>query len=257
MKSFLLAFQFLTTFPVVRNHEFEIADFPKSLFWFPLVGFVIGASQWGVARILLAVSLPIEFSAILVLIIGLLCTGGLHLDGVADTVDGFAAGRDKDSILRIMKDTRLGVFAVAGIFVVLYLKVQVIQILMKSNQLNAFLMAAIVSRTMMVFCCTWLPYARSEGTGHPFASASIGRHFIPAAVTSVLLVFFVSGLRGLLIGGSALIFTIAFGIYCQRKIGGFTGDTLGFLNESIEVLCLIAATQFVQPDRSLQLWLNL
>ena len=241
MKSFILALQFLTTIRLSKDLPFIEGDFSASLRWFPLIGFLIGLLQWSLAGMFFAVRMPAELNALILVMAGLLITGGLHLDGVADSLDGFGAGRDRESILRIMKDTRLGVFGTAGIVLVLLAKIFAFKYVIFSNALYAIWFAPILSRTMLVVACVLLPYAREDGTGKAFASGSKLLHLLPAIVVCVVLVCLISGVRGLWIAGIASGIGLVFVFYCYRKISGFTGDTLGLLNELVEISALFSA----------------
>jgi adenosylcobinamide-GDP ribazoletransferase len=240
MKHFLLALQFLTTVGLQKNQHYEPGDFSSSLRWFPWIGFLIGALQWCVARLLVTSKVPEDFSSLILLVVNLFITGGIHLDGFADSVDGFGAGRDRESILRIMKDARLGVFAVAGIFVILYAKVLAFGFVIQSGKLPALVIAPILSRTMLVLSCTLLPYARQEGTGKAFSSPGWFRNSLPAFAGCIVLIFFVGGRGGLCVTAIATGVCLLFSLYSYRKIHGFTGDTLGFLNELADITSLLA-----------------
>src|SRR5438046_2470937 len=114
-RRFSLALQFLTIFRIQANLSYRPEDFSSSLRWFFLIGLLIGGLQWTLAWAALKFHWPIDLSALLIVILGIIVTGGLHLDGLADTVDGFGAGRNRESVLRIMKDERTGVFGIAAI----------------------------------------------------------------------------------------------------------------------------------------------
>jgi len=245
MKSFLLALQFLTTLPFGRSLSTEENRFAASIGWFPAVGLLIGGVQWSLAILLQKAHVPLEWMSLLILIANLWITGGLHLDGVADTIEGFAAGRDPVSRLRIMKDTRVGVFAIAAIFITLYAKIHAISFVISSHHSSGLLTAPMISRTMLVWLCAILPYAREEGTGKAFAGSRWTFHLLPALATCLLTVLLVQGVHGLLSIVIAVAITCLFSLYCYRKIGGFTGDTLGFLNELVEISSLIAAGIFL------------
>ena len=123
MRSILLAFQFLTIFRISKRIEFQPQDFLSSLRWFFVIGLFIGVVQWGFSNLLLKFHFPSDVSALLIVIAGVILTGGLHLDGLADVADGFGAGHDRDSVLRIMKDERTGVYGIAAIVLGLIAKI--------------------------------------------------------------------------------------------------------------------------------------
>ncbi|MDQ7779401.1 MAG: adenosylcobinamide-GDP ribazoletransferase, partial [Planctomycetota bacterium] len=122
MKSFFLALQFLTRLSI-RIDDVKPGEHPRAMMWFPLVGLVIGSLSFLVYFACMLAGLPPEISAGLLIVAMALVTGGLHLDGLSDTADGFYAGRDKESVLRIMDDTHtgaMGVIAIVGVLVLKY-----------------------------------------------------------------------------------------------------------------------------------------
>jgi adenosylcobinamide-GDP ribazoletransferase len=175
--------------------------------------------------------------ALVVLLIML--TGGLHLDGFADVCDGFYAGQTKADALRIMKDPHLGSMAVVGIVGVLMMKVVLLSHLPAAVLCSALLIFPAVSRGGMVWGMWMASYARPEGgTGEVFFRTLGRRHvWIATVLLSVWAVLF-SGWAGLILLGLAVGATRLFVGYCDRRIGGMTGDTLGALNELLELLTL-------------------
>ena len=189
MKSLLLAFQFLTTFPIATRSDLQPSDYSGSLRWFFVVGFFIGVLQWLFALIGHVLNLPVDLLAVLIVLVGIIATGGLHLDGVADATDGFGGGYDRESILRIMKDDRLGVFGVAAIMITLYLKIIATRLILISSHNEFLILAPVVSRMCIACTCTLLPYAREEGTGKNFAEGNFIKHcFFPGILTILLCV---------------------------------------------------------------------
>jgi adenosylcobinamide-GDP ribazoletransferase len=235
-----LAFQFLTVWPWPQRAMRRPEDLGASMAFYPVVGAVLGALMVGVylAGAMLfpdAVLRP----ALVLLLVGL--TGGLHLDGLADVCDGFYAGATKAEALRIMKDPHVGSMAVIGIVAVLLLKVLLLSQLPAALLPSALLVFPALSRGGLVWG-TWLaPYARAEGgTGAAFFATLRGRHV--GAATAFLWVWAVlcAGWPGLALIALAAAGTAAFVGYCRRRLGGMTGDTLGALNELLEILVLAA-----------------
>lgn len=155
------------------------------------------------------------------MIAGIVATGGLHLDGVADTVDGFGAGMNRESILRIMKDERLGVYGVSAIVLILYLKILATKTVLQMNHTSILILAPAISRMAIACSCAPLPYARQEGTGKIFAHARFIRHCLPSLIATTALTLVVKGRRRscLLITLSVLL-SASILIYSRRKIHG-------------------------------------
>ena len=125
MKAFVAAVRFLTILPVGRGGETEVRDWARSMALFPMVGALVGLVLAG-AHILLAPLLPGLAPSVIVVLLLVLLTGGLHLDGLADTCDGFYAGRSKEEILKVMKDSRIGVMGAVALCADLLLKVSLL-----------------------------------------------------------------------------------------------------------------------------------
>jgi adenosylcobinamide-GDP ribazoletransferase len=206
--------------------------------FYPLVGATLGSIMMGVYVVGLEVFPDgVVRPALVVLLIML--TGGLHLDGFADVCDGFYAGQTKADALRIMKDPHLGSMAVVGIVGVLMMKVVLLSHLPAAVLCSALLIFPAVSRGGMVWGMWMASYARPEGgTGEVFFRTLGRRHvWIATVLLSVWAVLF-SGWAGLILLGLAVGATRLFVGYCDRRIGGMTGDTLGALNELLELLTL-------------------
>ena len=119
--TFPLALTFFTKVPWPRPVVAGPEDLARSLFWFPWVGAILGLIFLGAWSILLKV-LPHPAAAALLLCLTVWITGGLHLDGLADTVDGLGGGRDPEARRHIMKDSRVGAFGVLALILALLLK---------------------------------------------------------------------------------------------------------------------------------------
>ena len=240
MKSFWLALQFLTLFRGPKNLQYTAQDFSGSLRWFFLIGLLIGSIQWIFSVMALKYHCPVPLAAIFVLMIGILCTGGLHIDGVADTADGFGAGTDRESVLRIMKDDRIGVYGITAIFLNLFLKIIALFYVLNSKNLIVIMISPMLSRAFLTATCTILPYARKEGTGKAFSEGSFIKHAFPSLLLSGAICCYLLRIPGLLIFAFVAGVSLFFSLYCYFKIKGFTGDTLGAQNEIAEITALLA-----------------
>ena len=120
MRKFFVALQFLTIFPL-KIRDIEEQELGQSLVYFPVVGAIIGLISVFSLFIFSSI-LPSSTTNVLILIILMFITGAIHLDGFADTCDGFYAGKDKENILQIMRDSHIGVMGVMGLIGILLLK---------------------------------------------------------------------------------------------------------------------------------------
>ncbi|MCI0411274.1 adenosylcobinamide-GDP ribazoletransferase [bacterium] len=245
MNSFLLALQFLTVIRIPRMVDYRPEDFSSSLRWFFLIGLLIGSIQWILSWAGLKYHFPVDLLAPLVLVAGLILTGGLHLDGMADSADGFGAGTDRESVLRIMKDDRIGVYGIAAIVLTLYVKIIAISYVLKAGQVCVILLSPMLCRALLSVTCTLLPYARSEGTGKAFAEGNFFKHAFPSLFLCVAIQFSFFRFPGLYVFGIVCLVGLLFWGYCYGRIRGFTGDTLGAQCEVTEIAALLSGSMLL------------
>ena len=237
MKAFFAGLSFLTILPSPMRTE--PADLARSLPFFPAVGLIVG----GLAALLgwaFSWILPATPAAVLT-VTGLAClSGGLHLDGLADTADGFFSHRPRERVLEIMRDSRIGTMGVLAVVFCLLVKISTLAALPVGPRLQALLLMAVAGRVAMLINLRLLPYARTEGLGTAF----FGQHSSwPSALGSGILLALGWALFdriGLAIGFSALLGSAGWAFVCRRRIGGATGDTLGAASEWIETLVSLA-----------------
>ncbi len=241
MRQFIAAVGFLTVIPVPSRSDLGGKDLGGSIIYFPLVGALAGVAlaglDWGLQPIL--PSLP---SAALVVTAMVVISGGLHMDGLADTADGFFSHASRDRALEIMKDSRIGPMGVLAVISVFVMKFSAIAATDPGSRWMALLMAPVAGRLAMEVCLSTAPYVRgSSGLGSAFVTN-------PKLTSPILGLVFTSGLGVLTCGGagvvivvSALAVTLLFSMYSYRRIGGMTGDTYGAVCELAETASLIAA----------------
>lgn len=246
IKNFLLMLQFLTRIPINLSLPCEKEDFGRGAAFLPLVGLIIGAFQWCIYYLLIKI-LPINITAIFVVVSGLLITGGLHLDGFGDTCDGFFAFKGKDKIIEIMKDSRIGTYACIAIVSDVIIRSLSIEFLLQNNFSYAIIAAPVVSRFTTVMLCFIGKAAKEKGTGNFFIGNINKKTFITALILAIIPVCFFLGIKlGIIAIISSVIFSMMFNIYCLTKINGHTGDTLGANNELIEMVVLILCCVFLK-----------
>jgi cobalamin 5'-phosphate synthase/cobalamin synthase len=253
MKNIAAAFQFLTILPVpVKTTQ---KNLEKSILWFPLVGAVIGLIT-GYGYWLLDYVFTKNISSALTILIYIALTRGLHLDGFMDTIDGFFSHkkkRDKDFILKIMKDPTVGSFAVLGVIIWSLLLFGIIPHLEPKDHV----MIHTYTRLVILLMPLLFSYPRESGTGKFFADHVNGKTFSAAiAVTLVIIAatYFINGTDSvsvvLLRGGlllAALLISGLIGVWSKKKINGITGDILGFTIETIHLI-LALLIMLLYPD---------
>lgn len=233
----LTAVQFLTRLPVPGWVGHGPGQLDRAMRYLPLVG--IGVGLVGAAVLTLAgAGLPRPAAALLSVAATLLLTGALHEDGLADTLDGLFGGASRDDALRIMRDSRLGTYGAAGLAVALGLKVAALSALPAAGA--ALVAGHAGSRFFVVCVLAGLPYARAEGKAAPVAGGVGAVELAMAGCCGVLPL--------LLLGGRAvpallLAAGLAWGMarWFRRRLGGYTGDGLGAVQQVTELAILLAA----------------
>ncbi|MGQ9688358.1 MAG: adenosylcobinamide-GDP ribazoletransferase [Desulfobaccales bacterium] len=236
--TFPLALTFLTVFPWVRLGQVTPADLARSLFWFPWVGALLGLVFWG-AGIALEALFPAPAAAALLLALTVVMTRGLHLDGLADTVDGLGGGRTPEASLAIMKDSRLGAFGALSLVVVLLLKFAFFLALLEHKSEQVLLIFPLVSRWGLVLLAALAPYARpGGGLGQAMTEGATWPRTLWTTVFALALSFLAGGAAGPLFLILAGLVVWGLSYYFRRRLGGVTGDVYGAVNEILETLIL-------------------
>ncbi len=235
---FLLAVQFLTRCPVPFPDLFTEARFIASPRYYPLVGLLVGAFA-GAVFWLAHLVFPVALAVVLATAASLLATGAFHEDGFADTCDGLGGGATREQSLEIMRDSRLGTYGAAGLGLMLAAKV--LALAAAPAALIPWLLAAAhaASRASAVVAAAGAGYVRDAGTAKPVAAGVAPGSLALALVTAAAAVgglWFVTapavmmaGLAGLVVGHLVMR-----GLY-ERKLGGYTGDCLGAVQQTSEL----------------------
>ncbi|MFH0813121.1 MAG: adenosylcobinamide-GDP ribazoletransferase, partial [Pseudomonadota bacterium] len=206
---------------------------------YPVIGLLLGLILWA-AQWLFYLAFPRSLADGLIVMLLVLLTGGSHLDGLADTCDGLAAGKTPEERLKIMKDHQVGTFGVVGLILILGIKFLALDSLPDRAMMKTLLVALILSRWSMVQLTYRARYARLEGgLGLPFKENLAKREMVVATATSLVLSFFFYRFWGMILWLVVGVFTLLFQKFFENKIGGITGDILGAANETNEVLVLI------------------
>ena len=239
MTPLLIALQFLTRWPIRLAGMPTSEQIGRSLLWYPLVGLLIGLLLLGAQQLL--GDTPALLQAALLLAIWVGISGGLHLDGLADSADAWAGGfGDRERTLRIMQDPRSGPIAVVVLVLLLLLKLVALAALLDAELSLALLLAPLLGRSALLALFLTTPYVRRGGLGQALAD-----HLPRALGWRVLLA---SALAAVLLGGGSgvLVVLVALALFwllrrlmCQR-LGGTTGDTAGALLELLECAVLVA-----------------
>lgn len=238
MHPFWIALQFLTRLPAPILKECTPQDQGRSVLYYPLVGLIIGALLALVHTALAANDTGVR--AALLLTAWVLVTGGLHLDGLADSADAWLGGHgDRERTLEIMHDPRSGPAAIMLVVLVLIVKFAALSALVSHNAWPVLLLAPLLARAAMVGVFLTTPYVRAQGLGSAHAQ------YLPRRTAMGILAACAAGVVVLAPGlGLLLLGVTAAGVYLLRRlmikrIGGTTGDTLGATCEIVEALILV------------------
>jgi adenosylcobinamide-GDP ribazoletransferase len=238
VSALLIALQFLTRLPV------RLADMPtpeqvgRSLLCYPLVGLLIGALLLALQQLLEGAPPMLQAALLLAAWVGL--SGGLHLDGLADSADAWVGGfGDRERTLAIMQDPRSGPIAVVVLVLLLLLKFVALVALLQAGEARVLLLVPWLARGLLPLLLLSTPYVRAGGLGQALAE-HLPRRQLPwllAAHGAALLLFGWVGLLALAVAG--LLFVCLRRAMLQR-LGGTTGDTAGALVELSECAVLLA-----------------
>lgn len=238
----ILAIQFLTILPLPANMA-KKEEYHKVMAYFPLAGLLVGALSLAAFWLSNQV-MTTGIALLMALITQFIVTGGLHLDGLADTADGYLSGRSSEKKLEIMRDSRLGTHGVVILLFMILLKLATLWGLPVEYRWLVILMAPVVGRFSLVIGAWKASSPRRSGLGNLF----IGVVSIKEVMIALLVV-----LACLLVRPVAYIpflLTVLAGVFAKnlihRQLGGITGDVLGALNELSETLFMLFMLMIVE-----------
>jgi adenosylcobinamide-GDP ribazoletransferase len=258
-----VATQFLTRLPTPRLREFDPSWLSQSARYFPLIGVLIGALNllvwWLASR-----RLPASVAIGLMMGISMLLTGAFHEDGFADTCDGLGGGGSRERVLAIMKDSRIGAFGAIGLFLMLGLKWTTLAALPSALFVESVVASHMLSRWYAIGLIAFLPYVRedADAKAKPFAGTLSGSNWILSGVLGVVGLVplaWAYGRSGAPLDWAALgagtcaaaAIALATGLYLRRRIGGYTGDCLGAVQQLAELAFLLGALGAADSARGL------
>jgi adenosylcobinamide-GDP ribazoletransferase len=235
MKGLLAATRFLTILPIPGSWGAAEDDLARSVPFFPIVGLALGAASGGLAWAM-SLAAPPLLSAVVLVVVLMAFSGCLHLDGLADTADGFLSSRSRERILEIMKDSRIGAMGVIAIVAVVLVKFAAVASLRPEDLWPAALLMPLAGRSAMVVHMAVLPYARPSGLATVFYRKRPRLAAIWSAAVLAAAAWFVLGPRGMAAWAACTVATLLLSAHAWRKIGGATGDTFGAVCEIIEAV---------------------
>jgi adenosylcobinamide-GDP ribazoletransferase len=245
IRLFFIALQFFTRLPIPRWVGFEPHWLQHASRYFPAVGIVVG----GVAAATYALAAwawPHVVAVLLSTIAGIYLTGAFHEDGFADACDGLGGGMTRQRVLEIMTDSRIGAYGAIGIILILALKCAALSCLPPQTVVAALLVAHPLSRLAASALIWQLDYAKSEGKAKPLAHRMSNLEFVIALLTAALPMALLVAIGWLswqaVAAGIAAVILAAVWLAHKlvRRIGGYTGDCLGAVQQLTEVAFYLA-----------------
>jgi len=239
LRNFVIALRLLTIIPLGKKIDLKGGNLASSTIFFPLVGIIIGGFL--VLINIITSFLPSFIRNVLIMIGWIWITGALHLDGFVDTMDGFAAGEKRENILRVMRDSFVGAKGIIALICLLMLKFFILLEISAEYKNYALLFSPAIGRYSMVIGTYLSPYARKEGgMGKEFFNHKTIKDALWSTIIVIIMGLFLFNLAGFYIIGLNLLVSLLLIIYIKKRIGGLTGDTLGALNEIIEITSLFS-----------------
>lgn len=237
MIALLIALQFLTRLPVSLPGMPTPEQVGRSLLWYPAVGLLLGLLLWGAHLLLGQTSALLQAAIILALWVAL--SGGLHLDGLADTADAWVGGfGDRERTLTIMKDPRSGPIAVVVLVLLLLLKFAALFTLLQAGQGIYLMLLPWLGRSLLPLLLATTPYVRAGGLGQALAD-HLPRRQLPWVLGVHVAGMLLFGWQGLLALAAGLLLFAWLRRALLQRLGGTTGDTAGALVELAECGALL------------------
>ncbi|MEX0830104.1 MAG: adenosylcobinamide-GDP ribazoletransferase [Nitrospirales bacterium] len=244
---FALAWQFLTIIPLPSRSIPETlpSTFSIALRWFPIVGFLLGLGLVCIDQMLGQIFAPLVLNLI-ILSLYVVVTGGLHQDGLADTVDALAGGTTPEQRLEIFRDSHIGALGVTGLVLSLGLRyVSLMALPVGMRELSLLCMPA-VGRWSMVMGVWKSVYPRVEGLAASFIRNSSSLDVVIATlVVGVGLGVAFGPIPVVVVLGVGYLLVRGYVWWMTKKVGGITGDILGSINEGMEIVFMLCAPMLV------------
>ena len=235
----VVAFQFLTIVPPLLSRKITPDELGRSVTFFPLVGLLFGLLLFGLNR-LLSAFFPTDLVAAILLGVWIAGSGALHFDGFLDAVDGLLGGRTAEDRMRILRDVRVGAFAVAAGGIMLLLKFTAIGSIGAGG---ALIVAPLLGRWAISLAIVLFPYARAEGLGREIKDNAGWPQVAGATAISAAALVVLAPSAGI---AATVTAVVAVGLsawllirFTLARIPGLTGDIYGALCEVGEAVCLV------------------
>ena len=232
VKGFIILLQFMTRIPVPVKVEYDEEKLGKAIKFFPLVGLIIGLFLFTVNFLAGKVTDNRQITAVIIIMAEILITGLIHIDGLADTADGLFSYADKERMLEIMKDSRIGTNGTVALILYFLAKA----VFLTAVKPEYIILYPIISRMSTSINAGLGEYARKKGMSNGIIEKNGKMDAVISILITAVLSFAILGLKGLIVLALAILFILFFMENVKRKIGGITGDTMG---ASLELTAII------------------
>ena len=238
----VFALRFCTRLPIPGSHEYD-GDLADAAILFPFVGAIIGllvGMVWWLANLffpgLSAAGIAIGF--------GILLTGALHEDGLSDCADGLGGGQTRERALEIMRDSRIGAYGAAALVMTIGLRWTALAALDRIFGLAALVIAHMASRSAIVIALATATYARDNGLASSVAAGVNKQVLVLLLAGCAVVSFLIDGFAGIIAALSAFVGAWLFLIKLKSRLGGYTGDGLGAMQQIAEITVLLVLAGF-------------
>jgi adenosylcobinamide-GDP ribazoletransferase len=253
LRLFFIALQFFTRLPIPRWVGFEQAWLQQSSRYLPLVGLLVAALTASV-YFLAHYVWPHPIAVLLSTAFGIYLTGAFHEDGFADVCDGFGGAMSSERVLDIMQDSRVGAFGVIGVVLLIGLKCLTLSYLPAQYTVAGLLVAHPLSRLASLVVIRWLPYIRPAGKVKVVAQTISSQSLAIAIITGILPVIVIvlsmhlswHIVAGAMLAAAGTAFIM--GRRFKQRIGGYTGDCLGAIQQVAEVSIYLVVSAFIAAN---------
>lgn len=243
VEQIVLLVQFMTRIPIPLNVEYSEEKLGKGIKYFPLVGYLIGIIIFFIGIVLNKYVENKYIVAMLLILLELKLVGLIHIDGLADSFDGLFSYRDKDKILEIMKDSRVGTNGVVILIFYYLAKLILIVEIISHGDMRCLIVYPIIARMSTSVNAGFGVYARDKGMSTGIIGINKMKDGIFSIILTLLLtilVYYNSGmLKGIAMLMTGILFIFYFRQVVYKKIDGITGDTMGASLEMTGLIVLL------------------
>ena len=236
MKRFLVMLTFLTRIPAKINFDVEYDDYVKGVFFVPFIALIIGAPLYFIDMLDSFIN-PYALS-FLILLTYVYLSGGLHIDGMADTMDALGSNRKRERMMEIMSDPRMGTF---GVLTIVMYSIGMI-ILIPQVSRASILLFPLAGRAASILCAATHKYAKEQGLGKSFIDGSKGLYVLLSIILYSVLYYLIEGVASYQDALIAFLPLIAAGLFVwilvhniSNKLNGITGDVVGYSVEMSQI----------------------